>query len=385
MVHASGKGLTETEALTSALGEAVECYASLYWDDGEVVYGRQANLAGPALDPRRLGLYRPHQYKHLPYAPYSDETVLGWVPARSLVSNETIFVPALAVFMAYRARQPQEFICATTSNGLATGPTLAQAILWAAYEVIERDAFIISWLNRLPGTRVNPASHPNPDIVDLCRAYGHRQVEFRLYHLPTDQPGHVFMALSLQLKENSRPAVVVGLGAGLEAGPPARRALLESVKGRVVLGQVMTRPKTRQRIAELAANPKLVTTSADHALRYASPAALPALEFWLDNPVTPFEWQAQPYESAAVKLNHLVNQLGANNQELIYYNLTPPRMRQLGLHTVRVILPEFQPLHFGLKERRLANKRLYQLPHRLKLTPAPTRPAQLNRHPHPFA
>ena len=53
--------------------------------------------------------------------------------------------------MEYQVHSPQEFLVPITSNGLAAGPTLADAVLSAIYEVLERDAILIAWLNRLPG------------------------------------------------------------------------------------------------------------------------------------------------------------------------------------------------------------------------------------------
>src|SRR5271157_2890434 len=78
----SGKGMTLDQARAGALGEAIERYAASCWDAREVIQARRDQLGTAALDPRRLVLYREDQYADLPYAPYRDESVLGWVPAR---------------------------------------------------------------------------------------------------------------------------------------------------------------------------------------------------------------------------------------------------------------------------------------------------------------
>jgi ribosomal protein S12 methylthiotransferase accessory factor len=57
---------------------------------------------------------------------------------------------------------------------------------------------------------------------------------------------------------------------------------------------------------------------------------------------------------------------------------------ELGLRTVRVIVPGFQPLHFG-HEPRLGGRRLYELPRRLGISEVPARPELLNTDPHPLA
>jgi ribosomal protein S12 methylthiotransferase accessory factor len=71
--------------------------------------------------------------------------------------------------------------------------------------------------------------------------------------------------------------------------------------------------------------------------------------------------------------------------DLIYCNLTPPDIGALGLHTARVIVPDFQPIDFGWKERRLGGERLYEYPRRLGLAAQQRAYQNLNPHPHPLA
>jgi ribosomal protein S12 methylthiotransferase accessory factor len=70
---------------------------------------------------------------------------------------------------------------------------------------------------------------------------------------------------------------------------------------------------------------------------------------------------------------------------LLYVNLTPPDMARLGLYTARAILPTFQPIDFGWKERRLGGSRVYQVPAALGLRDRPVRWDELNHDPHPLA
>ncbi|HRV91753.1 MAG TPA: YcaO-like family protein [Anaerolineae bacterium] len=393
-LRASGKGMTPVEAQMGALGEGVESYSALSWSYDEMVYARRSELDGASLDPAQLGLYLPEQYAGLPYAPYTEPTTLGWVPARSLVTNQEIFVPAQAVFLAYKPQQTEPLLGPPSSNGLATGPTLPDAVLRSVCEVIERDAFMITWLNRLPCQRVDPTLHPDANIVGLCHAYRRRQVEIMLYRLPTDQPCHVFMALALQQGEaTAGPAVAVGLGADMDAPRAARQAILEAAQSRAGLLPYWRKLDVRRYVEALVDRPYLIAAGHDHALRYTSPAALTAFDFLLACSPSMFDWEAQTTErlaapaqaGAALKLETLVRSLAAQQRDLIYFNLTPPDMTQLRLFSTRAIMPGFQPIHFGYQERRLAIDRLYQLPYQLGLTPSPTTPSQLNPDPHPLA
>jgi ribosomal protein S12 methylthiotransferase accessory factor len=83
-----GKGITDSEAQRSAIGEAVEYYSSVCWDPGVIQYASRRELNDLSLDPRKLVLYAETQYAKIPFAPYSDYLTIGWVPARSLLTNQ---------------------------------------------------------------------------------------------------------------------------------------------------------------------------------------------------------------------------------------------------------------------------------------------------------
>jgi len=379
----SGKGTTLAEARRGALGEAVERYAGAWRDRDGVVRAPREELDG-ALDPRALVLYGPGQYATLPYAPYSERTVMGWVAGRSLVSGARVLVPALAVSMDYPPASPEERIFPTTSTGLAAGTSLAGAVLAGALEVLERDAFVIAWLNRLPGQRVDPLGHPDSELVDLVGAYRRHGVEVRLHRLPSDHPCHVFLCLGMQ-RHGEGPPVTVGLGADLDPASAARKAVLEMGQARPFLHMALRVPALRARSRRLGADPRLVATADDHALLYADPRALGAFEFLECGSPVELDWRGPAPAGARAGLRRLVEHLSSQGGDLLYCDLTLKDVGGTGLHVVRVLVPGFQPLDFGWKAHRLGGTRLYELPHRLGLTDCPTTPEQLDHTPHPLA
>ena len=384
----SGKGLTLADARVSALGEAVERYSGAVHSAEEVHYARRSELEPVSLDPRELALYHSSQYPDLEYAPYENNR-LGWVASRSLVSGEEVLVPALSVFMNYHAHANEEFLFPITSNGLATGRTLLEAVWNAANEVIERDAFMIAWLNRLPAQRFSARAHPDASIAELAESYLRRGVEIRLYRLPTDHECEVFAGVALEATGRGGPAVVIGLGADPDPVLASRKAALEVCQVRPALRRRLRNPKTQIRLRELLDDPHLVATIDDHDLLYASHDSLPRLGFWLEADEQPFAWTFRSAESTAQKLENLTAwlkaQSPAGSHDLLYVNLTPPDMAELGLYTARAILPGFQPIDFGWKERRLGGRRIYSQPFKLGLRPEHSSLDNLNHDPHPLA
>jgi ribosomal protein S12 methylthiotransferase accessory factor len=178
---------------------------------------------------------------------------------------------------------------------------------------------------------------------------------------------------------------VVGLGADPDPVQASRKAVLEVCQVRPSLRRRMRRDTDRSRLAELLDDPHRVVSIDDHDLLYASPASLPRLAFWLDAAEQPFEWQPQPAPPVSACLDRLTSWLRGNGHDLLYVNLTPPDMAELGLYTARAILPGFQPIDFGWKERRLGGTRVYTLPFELGFRERPQGWDDLNDDPHPLA
>jgi ribosomal protein S12 methylthiotransferase accessory factor len=326
-------------------------------------------------------LYADDQYDSVQYKRYHDDAELAWVLARSLVHDDEVWVPAMAVFMDYPAQNPDEYLFPITSNGLAAGTTLHSAVLSGLLEVLERDALLISWLNRLPGHPHDPLLHPDESVRRLARLYRRRGVELVLIELPADHPVSVFMGIARSASPDNGPSAAVGLGADLNPLESARRAVLE-------VGQV--RPSIRrrarivsaERVAELAADPVKVTAMEDHALLYAHPSTAHAFDFLLGEPRP---WRDTPILDSGTALRRIVQHFGEVGQEVLYANLTSPDMQALGIFTARVIVPGFQPIWFGEAERRLGGRRMFEFAFRNGLRETVTEANALNPMPHPLA
>jgi ribosomal protein S12 methylthiotransferase accessory factor len=384
----SGKGSTPAAALVSALGEAVERYCAARWSPEEILYARRADLPDESLDPRRLVLYDESQYASVPYPRYGEQTVLGWMRARSLITGELPWVPAMAAVMDYAVHDPSEHLFPVTSNGLAAGPTLADAVLRAIYEVVERDAFMLAWLHRWPGRAHDAASHPDADVRELAEAYRRRGVELHLVRLTTDQPVAVFAGITRQRGGLGGPAAVVGLGADLDPVAAARKAAMEVAQVRPSLRR-RSRTDQAARVAELAADPLLVETLEDHALLYASEAYGRELDFLVGERAAWDEGEgpalARVAQDVPAALSLLVEHFRLAGQDVLYVDLSSEDLRPFGLHCARAILPDYQPIWFGRKERRLGGTRVRELPQRLGLASALVSIDSLNPLPHPLA
>jgi bacteriocin biosynthesis cyclodehydratase domain-containing protein len=378
-VTCSGKGLDVTTARNTAIGEALERYASLAWTPPRRVTGTRASLPGVSLDPHELVLFAAEDAERLHHARYHDDLVLDWVPARSLVSGAEVWVPHQAVTLHGTQWPRHDLLFAPTSSGFAAGPNVAFAAERALLEVIERDAFMIAWAHRLATEPLDARTVPDADCAAVAELYARRGVTIEVHLLPTDSTAFVAMAVGWS---DAEPAVVVGLGADQNAVRAARSAVLEVAQVRPALRSRLLDPDVLARRAELVADPGQVHELDDHDLLYSDAgAARTGLAHLRSRPAFPWRSPAPRGHGLA----DLVDSLASVAGDALVVDVTPDDVADLGVRVVRGIVPGFQPIHFGADQARLGHQRLFTAPHRWGLRDRAATRADLNPDPHPLA
>jgi ribosomal protein S12 methylthiotransferase accessory factor len=227
----AGKGRTKQEAIAAAIGEAVERYCAFQWDPSRTFIAARKDLKGPSIAPSELVLYSEAQYKQ------SDRGVVNWQESNEttwmqgveLPSGEPVAVPASLVYLVTPPPRPEDFFTPASSNGLAAGPTLDHAVLGGLCELMERDALLIAWMNRLPAIELDLRASGRAARA-LARHYASFSVDIRAFMLPTDLPASIVMALSLESDPN-RPAQVVGMGCHVDPEVAWSRRYTRCVRG----------------------------------------------------------------------------------------------------------------------------------------------------------
>src|SRR5207249_11033195 len=140
---------------------------------------------------------------------------------------------------------------------------------------------------------------------------------------------------------------VLGLGADMESGLAARRAVLEAAQVRSMLRQRMRLPEARRRMEELVDDHRRVAALEDHDLLYASPKTLRNFDFLRRRSLTSISWEQKAPSSIFAKLRFLADHFRTTNTDLLYVDLTPPDLHGFGVYAARVIIPGYQPIDFG--------------------------------------
>ena len=377
---AAGKGATREEATASALGEAVERYCASHPDLAGARRAPFAALAGSALRPTDCVLYSESQYRSpgWPYPRFDPERPIAWTAMRELPGNDRIWVASSLVYLNWPAA-PEEHFCPATSNGLAAGPDLPSAILGGLCELIERDAFLITWMNRLRAPEVDVAALGGIEEA-ICRHYARHGVALRVFDVTVDLAVPVMMAVALD-DTGRGPAALVGLGCHPRPRIALRKAVFEICQirpGEVQRFRREPRPEAPRGYGE-------VRGLEDHSAFFSQPERRGELAFLLDGGRRPVRLEDPPARAPAEDLAAVVDRLRAAGCRPLYADLTTPDVADYGFRAVRTIATGLQPMHFGHGEERLGGRRLFEVPVRLGYRAAPATEADLNPCPHPLA
>ncbi len=379
----SGESFDKEQSRISATAEALEGYCSDNLTNSKEIVCSISDLSCRSVSPIDIGLYAEQQYEYLDFDKYDSKLPLGWMLGQSVTHSESVYVPALSTYLNYTPAENEQVLFQPGSTGLATGSTRSQAILNGLYEVIERDAFLITWLNKLPGQSIIVDS--NSRISPFVKRLKKDGFTVKLYSLSTDSECSVVICILVK-EMDDKCSAFVGLGADLNLYRACEKCVFEAMRAVITQSQESTSTVIQDRIAQLNQGLCTVTDMEDHGWYYLKRSSVAEFEFLdcLNNQPILVEETDEIGLSNGQIIEHLVAELEKIDTEVIYIDLTTPNIKGVGAYVVRVIVPGFQPMFHGEQLRRLGVDRLFNYPHRQGFSLAQTNLNQLNNDPHPL-
>ncbi|MET7703606.1 YcaO-like family protein [Streptomyces sp. NPDC005485] len=215
-----GKGSGKQEALASALFEALERHCGSIARPTLTATTAQLLCEGREfLDADALGLDR------LPDGP------MEWIEATDSADGHPVLLPAAEVLFPYTAPAGCARPVRPSTTGLASGATLAEAVLHAAYEVVERDA-TSRYLHGGPGHLVDQNTITGAVERDLLARYARAGVDSLVIDLTHTTVLPTFAVFLSDPHAHQAHLAVSGFGTHINAGVALQRALTEAAQAR---------------------------------------------------------------------------------------------------------------------------------------------------------
>lgn len=218
-------------AYMAAFGEGIERYCGFLSNIQPQKITTYANLLHnglSALPLEEFHLFTQEQYSqpHFPFTLPEEETTLSWIKGHSLINHKPIYVPSALIFNQYKPVNGEPRLCPDIHPGMACGPSLSSALLAALYEIVERDALMVFWLNLLPMPCIE-MQKDEPWRQRFGKYMTANHLELSLHWLQSDLNIPVVFCL---LVDETEGVVGGGCAARLDTYEAAVKAVCESVQ-----------------------------------------------------------------------------------------------------------------------------------------------------------
>lgn len=335
-LEAGGKGLDAETALTTAVGEVVERYC-LHWPrHDDLIDGSYDEMVsrGPvpgfdyltAFGQDGLG---PGDHERLD--PFTRDTGVPWVAGTNLLTGERTYVPAGLVWneVGELADSPSAFV--GTSNGVAAGATLEDALLAGCLEAVERDAFVATWCEQTPPPRVDLDAVPEL----AARREEILPGEFRSLHAfeydgAVDVPTYGAAIVS---ERDEFPKFAIGGAADWDPAAAVADAMVEAGQALPYLEHVAPDYDLD------AIDPASIWNFVENTLLYARPDNFEHVSFFVAGETAPLP----EGERVEDELGACLDRLDDAGCTPVAVEITTPDVREVGIRVVRVVIPELIP------------------------------------------
>lgn len=371
------------DAVLRACGESIERYCSSFFDFSSMRLASESELEGQSarfISVRDLYPFHETQFSltGFPFSFVSQQTPIRWVRGTGLFSREQVYVPASCVYVPYRFdTRVEPFTHMSISTGLAAGPNQTFAIEHGIFEILERDALMISWYSRIPTVAIAfesvVTSLPEFTRVLMDGNVGPHGTKWHFNLLSLDTPVPIVSAALID-ESSSYPLTSFGVSSDRCVRQAIRRAIDEALLSRVLLN----------RSTELSSSDFCVTevrTLRAHLLAHASSYELRCALG--DLTASKSIETVEAIEARFNKDIQIADVLSSFDHEPVWVDVTTPDVEQYGVSVVRTVLPNAQPLDNDDRYRFLGGKRLVEVPKKygIQINDVFT---DLRQVPHPF-
>lgn len=362
-----GTATDRATAKIAAIGEAIERYCLSLSDPTDFRTASYERLDTPALNPLEMNLFSERQRREYSLSKERTRSAeYDWTMTTQLTDGTQTLIPGQLVYLPF---QQSPMVREPTTTGAAAGMDYESAIYRALCEVVERECFIIGYLNRLPFPKVDlsTAGEAAQSFATELKASGQ---EVHVFDISLDHPFESCLAVAVD--EERLPAVSLGLNCSVSMNEAVRGALREAL-------QISSWDVGYD---EPAVPPEEISTLPERARYWGDHHRIDELSFWLETekqvPVRDTELDRDD------ALTSFESFLRENGYEAYVADVTTADVEECGFKVVKVVVPQFHPMHLVERYRYLGSERLYEVPVACGFLESPREESSLTSVPHPF-
>jgi ribosomal protein S12 methylthiotransferase accessory factor len=313
--QAAGADADWNAAFMKALGEGLERYCAGVYRTVDFETGTADAIDG-AVPPSAFVCPAADGWK----SPDAAQ-VIEWVPGRNLATGGDVTLPAEFV----QFPPPTERYRPAITTGLGLGNSTVEALCSGLYEIIERDAAMLSWYSSFEPLELTVEDERYETLRSRARSAG-LTVTPLLLTQDVDVP-----VVAAAVTREAWPRFAIAASAHLDATRAATAALAEAIQNWLELRGMGPEAAGDESgaIGEYAQFPSVARSFTDAADTVAADTVGPD-----EVPV------------GEAHLDAVVSRLRDADLDVYAARLTPPDVESLGFEAVRALVPAAQPLFF---------------------------------------
>jgi ribosomal protein S12 methylthiotransferase accessory factor len=367
--HGSALDLNKDLAQIKALGEALERYCLAKFRKNNFLKSNFESIKERAVSPIDFINYIKINKELIDKNKTLQKEVLLWTKCEDVFNNRKIMVPSQIIYVPYKE---QEIILrAPISSGSACATSKEEAMYKGICELIERDAFMIYYLNKIPPEKIDLSTIKKEGLKKLVLLFQRYFLEVNLFNISTDLKIPTILCVLID-KIGVGPAVSIGTKTDWDIDEAIKGAIFEAQHTRIWIRDALIKGK---RVTDKSQ----IKTIQDRGVYWARKSQIKKLNFILNSKKRVSYDDLKSGVSRNKRLKKLLEILKNKNYSLYIKDLTDKKIRKKGFFVFKSIIPELHPLFLFENTKFLFSDRMTSVPSRLGC-----KSNKLNLEPHPL-
>ncbi len=366
----NGDGLFETSgsggcslypeiALKKAIFEGLERYSQSYFKFSDFLHDTFSNVSkkNAALAPDTFCYFTKEQLaeKNFENFSFSKQTKFYWTDCKNVFDEQSFFIPAQMVYSPYKYVDEKN-ICLPISTGTALGFSKDEALYKGLCEVIERDAFITSYLLSIPPKKI-VFTGMTKKIKTYFKLFDDYNLKVESFLLTSDLDVPTVMSVIFDTNSTT-PAISIGLKTDLDL----EKAILGSLDEAFQLRSWIRRCLITQNFRGETYMDRILLK---RALFWSNPRNTHFLDFLLNGNQTISFSRKEMLENKKLEYSEKANKvkeiLKVHNLQAYYKDITHPSLIAEKIHVIKAFVPYLQPLFIDEEYPYYGGKRIEKL------------------------
>ena len=319
---------------------------------------------------------------------YSDDKSYRWRRVVNLADGLDYYLPEQVMYYDAQMVSGEKRFMYETSNGCAMGGTYEEAVVYAMLELVERDAFMMHWYNRIAPKQLDITGVKNDYLRDVVRYMTCIGYEIRVMDITMETGIPAIWVAAIDRNYHGKMKCYNAAGAHINPEKALEGALVEVATSIGIYDRMIRSGRLDEQLEKLKGHPEAVVGIEDHVFFYALEENFHNIEpYYLNEQKVDFterfrDWYGR--EDRTFTLEQFAERFRKYHRDVYVGVLESKVNRELGLWCVKAVVPSMLTMTFGVKNQRLNLDRIRKGAVAAGIADREIPEEEINVTPHPF-